>query len=338
MIIIIDGRLNQQRIHIPFIRSLIDKFDHSYNKSTENLSKFFMILLHSSEQELNYKTCFPSIFLRDWEYWFLDTSIPGSAIHLQKMLQIFTSKIGICQQKEILDNIFYDLNLLFDDCLWDFCLRIRINVHRLSRDTFHNSSAYEFYQHQTTTYRRVQCLKNIFQDLTELQRYIVTSYHEKISMKEECLRKNCNLIYDLAKDTVCGKRQNSIVDSLHSHIKISFTNFVSYILKYIVDDYGLESLTKLSSKENEYIKLLELIDYESFSINDEKDNIPRMQTILTLSDHYSCVLQTPLFHICRQRIKSLAGQVKTKLANERNRLNGLIFCFFLSLQSIHVIL
>ncbi|CAF2162960.1 unnamed protein product, partial [Rotaria magnacalcarata] len=93
-------------------------------------------------------------------------------------------------------------------------------------------------------------------------------YHENVSMKEESLRKNCNSIYDLAKDTLCGKH-TSLVDSLQSHIRISFTNFVSYILKYIIDDYGLESLTKLSSHDNNYSKLLELLDYSSFTVNYE---------------------------------------------------------------------
>ncbi|CAF5059862.1 unnamed protein product, partial [Rotaria sp. Silwood1] len=73
--------------------------------------------------------------------------------------QISTSKIGIINQNETLDASLYDLNMLFDDCLWNFCSRLQINVHKLSEDMFHNGNAYEFYQRQTTTYRRVQCLK-----------------------------------------------------------------------------------------------------------------------------------------------------------------------------------
>ncbi|CAF1180009.1 unnamed protein product [Adineta steineri] len=311
LIIVIDGRISHQRIHIPFIRQLIDK-------TSGNLSKFFIILIHSSGQELNYKSCFPSIFSYDWDYWFLDTSTPGSAVHLQKMLQIFTSKIGITDQKEILDNPLYDLNILFDDCLWDFCSRLQINFHKLSKDMFNNQNAYEFYQRQTTTYQRVRCLKNIFEQLNELQKYIITIYHENISMKEESLRKNCNSIYDLAKDTLTGKHFNSLADSLKSHIRISFTNFVSYILKYIVDDYGLESLSKLSSKDNDYSKLLELIDYTSFSITNENS---MMQRILIVNDHYSCILHTPLYYLCQQSIKNLADDVKYKLANLQNQFN-----------------
>jgi len=312
LIIVIDGRISHQRIHIPFIRQLIDK-------TSENLSKFFIILIHSSGQELNYKSCFPSIFSHDWDYWFLDTSTPGSAVHLQKMLQIFTSKIGITDQKDISDNPLYDLNILFDDCLWDFCSRLQINFHKLSKDMFNNQNAYEFYQRQTTTYQRVRCLKNIFQQLNELQKYITTIYHENISMKDESLRKNCNLIYDLAKDTLTGKHFNSLADSLKSHIRISFTSFVSYILKYIVDDYGLESLSKLSSKDNDYSKLLELIDYTSFSVNNENS---MMQRILIVNDHYSCILHTPLYYLCQQSIKNLADDVKYKLANLQNQFNG----------------
>ncbi|CAF3853458.1 unnamed protein product [Rotaria sp. Silwood1] len=325
LIIIIDGRINQQRIHIPFVRQLIDKTDLSCNRSSENPSKFFIILMHSSGQELNYKSCFPSVFLHDWDYWFLDTSTPGSAFHLQKMLQIFTSKIGIINQNETLDASLYDLNMLFDDCLWNFCSRLQINVHKLSEDMFHNGNAYEFYQRQTTTYRRVQCLKNILQDVNELQRYITTIYHENVSMKEDYLRKNCNSIYDLAKDTLCGKSFTGVVDSLQSHIRTSFTNFVCYILKYVVDDYGLESLTKLSIRDNDYSKLLELIDYKSFSINNDNQTTPIMQRILTLNDHYSCIPQTPLFHVFQQRIKILADEIKSKLVNQQNQFKGMIF-------------
>ncbi|CAF4639261.1 unnamed protein product [Rotaria sp. Silwood1] len=325
LITVIDGRMNQQRIHIPFVRQLIDKTDLSCNKSSENPSKFFIILIHSSGQELNYKACFSSIFLHNWDYWFLDTSTTSNAFHLQKMLQIFTSKIGITHQKEALDNSFYDLNMLFDDCLYDFCSRLQINVLKLSEDMFNNQNVYEFYQRQTSTCRRLQCLKSIFQQLNELQKHIITSYHEKVSMKEDSLRKNCNSIYNLAKDTLFGKCLTGLVDSLYSHIRISFTNFVSFILKYVIDDYGLESLTKLSSKDDDYSKLLELIDYSLFSVNDENQTIPMMQRIITLNDHYSCIPQTPLFYLCQQRIKNLADKIKPKLADQQNQFNGLMF-------------
>ncbi|CAM4822618.1 unnamed protein product [Rotaria magnacalcarata] len=320
LIIIIDGRISHQRVHIPFVRQIIDKIDLSHNQSSENKAKFFIILMHSSEQELNYKSCFPSIFLHDWDYWFLDTSTPGSAFHLQKMLQIFTSKIGITHQKETLDNSLYDLNMLFDECLWEFCSRLQINLHKVPDDMFNNPDVCEFYQRQTTTRRRVECLKNIFQRVNGLQKYIIISYHENVSMKEESLRKNCNSIYDLAKDTLCGKH-TSLVDSLQSHIRISFTNFVSYILKYIIDDYGLESLTKLSSHDNNYGKLLELLDYSSFTVNYENKTGPNIQGILTLNDHYSCIPQTPLFHLCQQRIKILADNAKIKLAQQQDQTN-----------------
>ncbi|CAM4874703.1 unnamed protein product [Rotaria socialis] len=320
LIIIIDGRISQQRIHIPFVRQLIDKIDLSHNQSSENKAKFFIILMHSSEQELNYKSCFPSIFLHDWDYWFLDTSTPGSAFHLQKMLQIFTSKIGITHQKETLDNALYDLNMLFDECLWEFCSRLQINLHKVSDDMFNNPDACEFYQRQTTTRRRVECLKNIFQQVNGLKKYIIITYHENVSMKEDSLRKNCNSMYDLAKDTLCGKH-TSLVDALQSHIRLTFTNFVSYILKYIIDDYGLESLTKLSSNDNNYSKLLELLDYSSFTVNYENKTGPNIQGILTLNDHYSCIPQTPLFHLCQQRIKILVDNNKIKLAQQQDQSN-----------------
>ncbi|CAF3853687.1 unnamed protein product, partial [Rotaria sp. Silwood1] len=86
--------------------------------------------------------------------------------------------------------------------------------------------------------------------------------------------------------------------------------------------YGLESLIKLSSKNNEYIKLLDLIDYSSFIVNQEHQTTSRMiQGILTINDHYSCVLQTPLFYLFQQRIKNLTDDIKFKFAHQQNQFN-----------------
>ncbi|CAF3324909.1 unnamed protein product [Rotaria socialis] len=132
------------------------------------------------------------------------------------------------------------------------------------------------------------------------------------------LRKNCNSIYDIPKDILCGKQLNSLVDSLQSRIRLSFTCFVSYILKHIVDDYGLESLVQVSSKHNNCNQLLDLIDYSSFIVNYENENTLIMKRMLTLNDHYSCVLQTPLFYLCGQCIKNLSDDIKLKLAQQLN--------------------
>ncbi|CAF5147361.1 unnamed protein product, partial [Rotaria sp. Silwood1] len=212
---------------------LLEQFQ-SFEQSNQKSILIIVIDGRIGQQQLNYKLCFPSIFLHDWDYWFVDTSTSGSAFHLQKKLQIFTSKIEKSHQKESINDYLYDLNILFDDCLWDFCSRLQINVHKLSQNLFHNSYVYEFYQRQTTTYRRVQCLKNIFQQMNQLQKQIITIYHENISMNEESLRKNCNSFYDISKDTLCGKHFTSLVDSLQSHIRISFTNFVSYIFNILL--------------------------------------------------------------------------------------------------------
>ena len=94
MLIIIDARINEQSLHIPYIRQLIDKIEPICNISKQNPRKFFVLLIHSSAQEINAKSSFSSIFLANWDYYFLDTSTPGNAFHLQKILQIFTSSFG----------------------------------------------------------------------------------------------------------------------------------------------------------------------------------------------------------------------------------------------------
>ncbi|CAF4208944.1 unnamed protein product, partial [Rotaria sordida] len=245
LIIVIDGRIAQQRVHIPFIRQLIDRPNRISNK-------FFILLIHSTAQELDHQSCFPSIFLHDWDYYFIDTCTPGSAFHLQKMLQIFTSSFETKQhdEQQSTDDKLCDLDVLFDDCLWDFCLRIQIFHQQIPQNMFKNRLAREFYQPSTSTNRRVQCLKEILQQSSQLQKRIISIYYENMSMNKNSLQKNCNSIYQMSKDILCGKRFTSLVDSLQSEIRISFTNFVSNILKFIINDYGLETFMKLSMVQN----------------------------------------------------------------------------------------
>ena len=317
LITVIDVRLTQQRLHIPFVRQFIDKTD----LTCSTLSKYFIILMHSSGQELDHQSCFPSIFLHDWDYWFIDTCTPGSAFHLQKMLQIFTSKLVSSTQREPSDNSLYDLNLLFDDCLWDFSTRLQVYSNQLSNDNFQRQQILEFYQRQTNTNRRVQCLKEILEQENQLKTRLVSIYHENVSMKEESFYKNCHLIYQISKDTLCGKNYSGLVDSLQSKIRTSFSNFVSNVLKFIVDDFGLETLTRSSNTDIQYSTLLDLIDYSSFIVNQDDQYVPIIQGTFVVNNNYSCILKTPFFHLLRQRIKTLADQIKQRLAQQQS--NGL---------------
>ncbi|CAF4644200.1 unnamed protein product, partial [Rotaria sp. Silwood2] len=127
LIIVIDGRNGQQRLHIPFVRKLIDETEYSYNINNRAERKYFLMLVHSSAQDLHHQSCFPSIFLHDWEFYFFDTCTPGSAFYLQKMLRILSSSHDD-QQSQVIDNVLCDLNILFEDFLWDFCSRIQLSL------------------------------------------------------------------------------------------------------------------------------------------------------------------------------------------------------------------
>jgi hypothetical protein len=298
-----------------------------------------MILVHSTAQELDHQSCFPSIFLHDWDYHFIDTCTSGSAFHLQKTLQSFTSSFKTHEQEEeSFDNTLYDLNALFNDCLWDFCSRIQILLQKLPPDMYKNHLAYEFYQRETSTARRVQCLKEILQQSTQLEKRIVNIYHENVAMNRNSLRKTCNSMYQLSKDILCGKRFNSLVDSLQSQIRISFTNFVSNFLRLIVTDYGLETLPKLSTGRTGYESLLNLIDYSSFVVDEDTDNgaqpLSTTQGIFQLTNHYACIPQTPLYHLFHQRIKSLADEIKLTSSSNENHYHGMIYICYLYLSTL----
>ncbi|CAF4274422.1 unnamed protein product, partial [Adineta steineri] len=124
-----------------------------------------------------------------------------------------------------------------------------------------------------------------------------------------------NLIYQISKDILCGKRFDGLIGSIQSQTRISFTHFVSNIFKFIVNDYGLETLPNLSTDMNNSTSLMNLIDYQSFAVNDDKDifSSSTTQGIFQLVTHYSCIPQTPLYHLFHQRIKSHADEIKLTL-------------------------
>jgi hypothetical protein len=329
LIVVVNARISQQRLHILYVRQLIDKTEYSCNVLNKRREKYFVMLVHSPAQELYHQSSFPSIFLHDWDFYFFDSCTPGSAFHLQKMLQILSSSFDQ-QQQESFDNTLCDLNTLFEDCLWDFCSRIQIVLQELPRDMFKNKLAYEFYQCQTNTVRRVQCLKQILQRSTQLQKRIVTIYHDHLSNKKDSSKKIYNLIYQISKDILCGKRFDGLVESIQSQTRISFTNFVSNVFKFIVNDYGLDTLSTLSNVRNGYDSMLELIDYSSFATDDDKDTIsPLTQGIFQLVSHYACIPQTPLYHLFHQRIKSCADEIKLTLILKQTEQKGSYFFSFI---------
>ncbi|CAF4539676.1 unnamed protein product, partial [Rotaria magnacalcarata] len=107
-------------------------------------------------------------------------------------------------------------------------------------------------------------------------------------------------------------------DSIQSQTRNSFTNFVSNIFKFIVNDYGLETLPKLSAHNKIYDSLLNLIDYQSFSVDDDNDIFSSSTTrgIFQLSSHYSCIPQTPLYYLLHQRVKKHADNITETVAHE----------------------
>jgi hypothetical protein len=311
--IVINGRTKQQRLHIPYVRQLIDKVDYRCNAQKEDNFKYFLLLVHSPAQTIYHQSSFPSIFLHHWDFHFFDTCSSNNSFYIKNFLQILISSHDQKTNQEH-NQILCDYNALFDDCLWDFCSRIQIVLQQLPRELFSNRFAYEFYQRQTSTFRRVQCLKEVLKQCTELQKRTVNKYQSYLSMKKDASKKIYTLIYQLSKDILCGKRFDGLVDSIQSQTRLSFTNFICNILKVIVNDYGLETLPRLSNINDGYDTMLNLIDHSS-TLNDQENDLlsSNTQTIFQLVTHYSCIPQTPLYHLFHQRIKSHADEIKMRL-------------------------
>jgi hypothetical protein len=230
------------------------------------------------------------------------------------------------QQEESFNNVLVDLHTSFDDCLWNFCSKVQILLQELPKRMFKNKLAYEFYHRQTSVIKRVQCLKQILQQATQLQKHIVNIYHEYLSTQKNSRQKIYETIYRISKDIICGKRFDSLVESIHSHTRVSFTSFVSNILKGVINNYGLDTLSKLSTNKHEFNSLLKLIDYSSFALEDESVDIltsPLGQGIFQIVTYYSCIPQTPLHHLFHQRIKSHVNEIKLKHIIQLNKNKGL---------------
>ncbi|CAF2867332.1 unnamed protein product [Rotaria sp. Silwood2] len=280
------------------------------------------MLIHTPAQELYNQSGFSANFLHHWDLYFFDTCTPGSAFHLQKMLQsLSTSKQ---QSNELVKDIFCDLTAMFNDCLWDFCSRIRLFQLQLSREMFSNEHIYVFYKNETSVATRVACLEKILKQSIRLQEQIVDIYHEQYSKTKTSLESSYNKIYRISKDILCGKRFLGLVDSLQFQIRISFTNFVSNILKYLANDYGLESLWKMLTTEQNVGSILNLIDYSSFTIDEDenkKSNLP-IQGTFQIGSQYSCIPQTPLYQLFHQRIKSHANDIKEQWIAKNTETTG----------------
>ncbi|CAF1165362.1 unnamed protein product [Didymodactylos carnosus] len=115
----------------------------------------------------------------------------------------------------------------------------------------------------------------------------------------------------MQKQILCGQRFDGLVDSIRSQITKSFTNFVSYVLKNVVNDYALTTLSKTST--NDFESMLNLIDCLSFEPSnnrgDDMYNQKQNITIQAITD-YSYIPLTPLFHLFNQRIETYANELK----------------------------
>jgi hypothetical protein len=326
LIIVIDARIRQQHLHIPLIRQMVDKSEHTYNSINRPSKKHFLILIHSPAQEIYHRSCFPTIFLYDWDFYFFDTCTPSNAFHLQRMIEILLSSFEETQQqREPLSDVLYDLNALFDDCLWDFCSRLQIFLQVLPQNTFNNTMTFEFYQRGTSIIKRVQYLKQILQQSMQLEKCIVNLYHNCLATKKNSMQKIYNLIYQISKDILCGKRFDGLVDSIRHQIRLPFINFVSNILKFIINDYGLETLLNMNNVSDGFDSILNLIDYSSFTVNDDSDVLSSttIQGTFQVTTHYSFIPKTLMFNLFYQRIKSHIDELKSTLVQKENEPTGL---------------
>ncbi|CAF1573843.1 unnamed protein product [Rotaria sp. Silwood1] len=234
LIIVIEA---QQSYHIPFLQQLIDHTQYTYNADMRLQPKYFLMLVHSPARQLYNQFCFASIFLNNWDFYFFDTYISESAFHLQKMLQILLPSSK--EPEESFDNILLDLNTSFDDCLWDFCSKIQIILQELPQEMFKNKLAHQFYQRRTGIIIRVQCLKQILQESTQLQKQQNTIVHQH---------------HDVARRVTTADNTDS---GLNETVILSTEQFRSELVTSVLNDTTLtETITEhvLDSYLNDLVR------------------------------------------------------------------------------------
>jgi len=235
------------------------------------------------------------------------------------------------KQREPMNNELYNFNELFDECLWDFCSRIQIFVSGLSESSFNDTAIFQFYQRGTNITKRIQCLKTIIQKHTELQKSIINLYQKNLIMKKNLSHQIYSLIYNVSKEILSGRRFTGLVDSIQYQIGIPFKNFVCNILKFIIDDYGLESLSNMNSKPCDFSVTLSLIDISIFTKSNDFDLLSSdgLQETFQVNMPNVFVPETLLFNLLQQRIKGHIDNIKTNLVEqEKEHKSMLIFLFF----------
>lgn len=324
LFILIDMHVPEQQKHMTYVRQLIDSTDQKCHNRDSKQFKYFVMFIHSPAQTIYHCICFPAIFLHQWDFHFFDTCATGNAFHLQKMLQTITCSSDETPANDKSD-LLCDLSILFEDSLWDICSRIQLVLPEFPEQMFSTKKAYEFYRSQTTTFQRVQYLREILKETSDIQKLIIHYYHQYIFNEDTSTKKMFDFIYEIAKDIIAGKRFDGLVESIQNQMRSSLTDFLSFILKIILNDYGLETLPKLSTNHEIYGKLLSLVDFESFF--EKKNNrafshISSTQGCFSCFSHYSVIPQTPFFHLFHQRIQAHADKIKQNHLIDRHALNG----------------
>lgn len=325
LIIIINARIKQQYIHIPLIRQMIDKSEQDINSIKQSTTKYFVVLIHSSTQELYHCSCFSTIFLCDWDFYFFDTCTRNNVFHLRKMMQMISLTLNESgEQRDYLSEELYDLDTVFDDCFWDFCSRIQISLPELPQNTFNHPMIYEFYQGETNMMKRIQCLKTLFQEYKPLQTCTIKLYHEYLVSKKNSLHSIHPLIYQISKEILSGKRFDGFVDSIQNQLSVPFKNFVSNILKLIINDYGLQTILNANHNLTDLNTIFKFIDYSQFNIDDDSNvfSSGKIEGTFQVNMYPPFIPKTLMFSLFHQRIQIYIDEIKSSLAEEVNQSKG----------------
>ena len=199
--------------------------------------KLVVLLLHFPPA-MYFTACYPSLFLKGWDHYYLDTIAHGFARGIVDSVEWF--HMSCSPNEPSLSNIEESF----------FCMLKKLLGHSIphviSRLSFGSDVSRPFNQPMNSI-ARSEALGRLFN--TEVGD--ILCHHFRSYWKAEVMTE---YLHRAVKFTQAGKTTLNITDSIHSIIKSHFLDFVVYMVDYMNDNYNLDIF--FSSQSTEEVKKL----------------------------------------------------------------------------------
>ena len=238
-------------------RQLIDLHEALANRAG-GPAKHFVLLFHFPPHELMATACHPAVFLRGWEFHFMDLrrrDDPVDVGALARLLPAAASDMaltGECcgespsREAEEHKEVQVDLEALGRELVWDFCLRVRV-AEAISGEGGPLSDPglcdlLPLYDLQSRPAARAAALETVLARLGVLRR-LGTAFHVAGGRRYARAR-----LVDTAEALVAGRDRlhSGFAEAVSARVRGEYAAFVNSALRRLCADYALAALQRLT--------------------------------------------------------------------------------------------